>query len=353
MNYTSWEDAPAWTFQPNTIICYDSEFVREHSYYPKLALVQIHQPHWRAAALFDPLAHSLKYLWKKLQQHQAPIVLHAGRQDLELLRAESGQLPTQIRDTQLGFALCYPKKMISYADLVEYYLGIKLDKSETRSNWLARPLSDAQCGYAADDVGLLSQVYPYLVEELARLNRLEWWQEECSRMLEVAGRQLPQSLPWYKLKGAPQKLRQPHLFSAQALIAIREYYAAQYDLPRRNVLSDEKLVQIAIRQPTDSVTLAEYLPHDHLMLSNIEQVETVFEKIRKEIIPSRPRAVRLTGVQKKYQEKLERYIQKIAIDLNIAPEILAPPKQVQRFIVHPENSLLLKGWRKIFFKDRV
>ena len=105
-----------------------------------------------------------------------------------------GALPQTVRDTQIGFALCSPHLAVSYAQLVEHFLGISPDKSQTRSDWLARPLNAEQRSYAAADVELLARLYPYLVAELRRLNRLDWWAEENAALL---ARQTRPREPWH------------------------------------------------------------------------------------------------------------------------------------------------------------
>ena len=107
-------------FDPHHILCYDSEFVREHSYIPKLALVQTCQP-GGSAHLYDPLDGTDAVPWHNILHHPAPVVLHAGAQDLELMQLCGGALPQTVRDTQIGFALCSPHLAVSYAQLVEHF----------------------------------------------------------------------------------------------------------------------------------------------------------------------------------------------------------------------------------------
>ena len=231
MNHTPWQHATAdTTYDPARILCYDSEFVRERSYIPKLALVQTCQPGGNAH-LYDPLDGADAVPWHNILHHPAPVVLHAGAQDLELMQLCGGALPATIRDTQTGFALCSPHLAVSYAALVEHYLGIAPDKSQTRSDWLARPLNAAQLDYAADDVGLLARLYPLLVADLQRLGRLAWWAEESAAQL--ARQQQPrEAWHWYRLQGAPQ-LRHDDKPAAQILVEARERIAAARDLAAR------------------------------------------------------------------------------------------------------------------------
>jgi len=118
MIHTPWQHATAdTTYDPARILCYDSEFVRERSYIPKLALVQTCQL-GGVAQLYDPLDGDVP--WATILRHPAPIVMHAAAQDLELMQLCGGALPASIRDTQTGFALCTPHLAVSYAALVEH-----------------------------------------------------------------------------------------------------------------------------------------------------------------------------------------------------------------------------------------
>ena len=182
--------------------------------------------------------------------HPAPLVMHAAAQDLELMQLCGGALPATIRDTQTGFALCSPHLAVSYAALVEHYLGIAPDKSQTRSDWLARPLNAAQLDYAADDVGLLARLYPLLVADLQRLGRLAWWAEESATQL-ARQQQTRDAWHWYRLQGAPQ-LRHDDKPVAQILVEARERLAAAHDLPRRAILSDRQIITIAQKTPACS-----------------------------------------------------------------------------------------------------
>ena len=223
MIHTPWQYATTnATYDPARILCYDSEFVRERSYIPKLALVQTCQP-GGSAQLYDPLEGDIP--WATILLHPAPLVMHAAAQDLELMQLCGGALPATIRDTQIGFALCSPHLAASYATLVEHYLGIVPDKSQTRSDWLARPLNAAQLDYAADDVGLLARLYPLLVADLQRLGRLAWWAEESATQL-ARQQQTRDAWHWYRLQGAPQ-LRHDDKPVAQILVEARERLAAQ------------------------------------------------------------------------------------------------------------------------------
>ena len=346
MNHTPWQHATAsTTYDPARILCYDSEFVRERSYIPKLALVQTCQP-GGTAQLYDPLDGGVP--WTTLLRHPAPIVLHAATQDLELMQLFGGGLPASIRDTQTGFALCTPQLAVSYAALVEHYLGINPDKSQTRSDWLARPLDAAQLDYAADDVGLLARLYPLLAADLQRLGRLGWWAEESAAQL--ARQQQPrEAWHWYRLQGAPQ-LRHDDKPAAQILVEARERLAIAHDLPRRAVMSDRQLIAIAQKRPTSPENLAEHLAADHPLWQELPFLAQRFSEAAPP--PAPPASPRLSPGKRQQYEQLCRYTTDTAAALNIHPEMLAPARILKQYIARPDPANpLLSGWRAAYFRE--
>ena len=346
MIHSPWHYATATTrYDPARILCYDSEFVRERSYIPKLALVQTCQP-GSEAQLYDPLNGDVP--WASILQHPAPIVLHAATQDLELMQLCAGGLPTSIRDTQTGFALCTPKLAVSYAALVEHYLGIAPDKSQTRSDWLARPLQPAQLDYAADDVGLLARLYPLLVADLHRLGRLDWWAEESAAQL-ARQRQPREPWHWYRLQEAPQ-LQHADKPAAQILVEARERLAAAHDLPRRAIMSDRQLIAIAKKHPDSPESLAEYLADDHLLWQELPWLTERFNAQTPP--PAPPISPRLSPAKRQLYDKLCTYTTSTAAALNIHPDTLAPTRTLKQYIATPDaNSPLLNGWRAAYFRE--
>lgn len=346
MIHTPWQYATTnTTYDPARILCYDSEFVRERSYIPKLALVQTCQP-GGTAQLYDPLEGDIP--WAPILHHPAPLVMHAAAQDLELMQLCGGALPATIRDTQTGFALCSPHLAVSYAALVEHYLGIAPDKSQTRSDWLARPLNAAQLDYAADDVGLLARLYPLLVADLQRLGRLAWWAEESATQL-ARQQQTRDAWHWYRLQGAPQ-LRHDDKPVAQILVEARERLAAAHDLPRRAILSDRQIITIAQKRPPAPESLAEYLAPDHLLWQELPYLAQRFSDNTPP--PAPPASPRLSPAKRQHYEQLCAYTADTAAALNIHPDMLAPTRVLKNYVAKPDpTSPLLTGWRAAFFRE--
>ncbi|UJF23700.1 HRDC domain-containing protein [Suttonella sp. R2A3] len=335
-------------FADRRTLFYDSEFVRERSYYPQLALVQWQVSGQTTAVLCDPLEQTPP--WQALNQHNAPIVMHSGSQDLELIRQESGTLPQQIRDTQIGFALCHPNLSVSFAELVKHYLDIDVDKSATRSDWIKRPLNNKQLDYAANDVGLLARVYPLLCAELNQLGRLSWWAEECAA-LKRAAVQHQLSQPWYKLRRAPQ-LKGRETAVAALLHQIREDLAREHDQPRRRILDDGIIVDIAKSAPQHIEDLAEHLKPKHLLFTRQNELIAGLANIDQQPYPIIPRSPRLNAQQRQRYNELVDRCQTLADKLNIHPDLLTTQKNLRAFCAgQPNNCRIDQGWRKVLFVD--
>ncbi|TLY64117.1 MAG: ribonuclease D [Gammaproteobacteria bacterium] len=156
----------------------DTEFLRERTYRAQLCLVQLSSP--GDAACVDPLALTdLTPLAGVLASSAVIKVMHASRQDLEVLMPSTG-LVRPVFDTQIAAALTGLPAQIGYAEAVRRLLGQQLAKSHTRTDWSRRPLSSEQLEYALDDVRYLLPLAARLEEELGRLGRLEWLAEELS-----------------------------------------------------------------------------------------------------------------------------------------------------------------------------
>lgn len=222
----------------------DTEFHRERTYFPKLALMQIA---WRDdLALIDPLAVDIRPLAEVLEG-PGVAVLHASDQDLEVLDLACGAIPARLFDTQIAAGFL-GMSMPSLSSLYERVLGIRVGKGDRLTDWLARPLNEGQLSYAAGDVEHLLAVYDHLVEDLSARGRLDWALDECedARRRERGARDPDEA--WRRVKEIRQ-LRGPARRVAQSVAAWRERRAAEIDQPVRFVLPDLAIVGIAQRQP--------------------------------------------------------------------------------------------------------
>lgn len=228
----------------------DTEFHRERTYLPVLALVQIATP--ARIALVDPLAVDLTPL-RRVFEADGVCVMHAASQDLEILELACGTIPRRLFDTQIA-ALFSGYRISSLAKLVEGFLGRRLDKSAQLSDWTRRPLPETDLEYAASDVAHLLELRDALREGLRRRSRLAWADEEIERLREKDRSPPDAQTLWWKLRGKA-KLTGSARGIAQVLAIWREEEAKRLNRPPRSVLSDMALLALAQRPVKDAAQL--------------------------------------------------------------------------------------------------
>ncbi len=225
----------------------DTEFERVNTYYPKLCLVQI-----ASAAdnyVIDPIAlKNIDPLLDLMYDASITKVLHSAHQDLEIFVNLTDRIPAPLYDTQLAAPLYGFNKGIGYGNLVKEALDVELDKGHARTDWTRRPLGDAQLRYAIDDVIYLAKIYQLFMQkqqqqELARL-------EELFAGLYKEDTYHPDPERMWKKIFAARRLKGKSLAVAKQLAAWRELTARKQNLPRKWLLADHALVEIAKRFPT-------------------------------------------------------------------------------------------------------
>jgi len=220
----------------------DTEFHRERTYLPHLALVQLATPD--RIALVDAIEVDVRAL-SRVFETEAVCVIHAGSQDLEILELECGLVPQRMFDTQIAALFC-GYRTSSLGKLIEGFLGIQLDKSSQLSDWTRRPLPADDLRYAASDVAHLLELRDALLSRLAEQDRVDWAEEEIER-LRSKDRSAPEpETLWWKLRGKT-KLNGRARGVAQELAAWREGLAREKNRPTRTVLSDMALLSLAQR----------------------------------------------------------------------------------------------------------
>lgn len=253
-----WIDTPAvlddLLASPPAILGLDTEFVREKTYWPQLALVQIAIDPERIL-LVDPLVPGMaEPLAKLLTDPRSLKVMHSAGEDLIALRHFCGALPQPLFDTQIAAALSGIGAGLGYQRLLQTLLGVDVDKGETRSDWLRRPLSDAQLRYAADDVRHLHALHTGLCERLDALGRRAWLEEDCARMLANAAHDDLERWPHLGVRTA-QFLDRDGNVRLLRLLRWREAYARRQDRPRSWILDNELACQLARTPPRDPQAL--------------------------------------------------------------------------------------------------
>jgi len=233
------------------VVAYDTEFIGEESFYPKLCLVQVATPN--VIALVDPIplgeaGCDLGDLFGAIAAPGRTILVHSGDTDIDILRRGAGTEPAAVFDTQVAAALAWMAWPSSLGTVLETLTGYRLGKAHTFTNWDARPLTPAQLGYAADDVRYMHLIWHALSERLRALGRLEWAVSESHDQLRSSAfdpegqlRRLQRSEP----------LRPGQLAVARQLVSLRHELARSHDLPARVVLPDAAVIELSKKKPTD------------------------------------------------------------------------------------------------------
>ena len=246
---------------PPAVVGLDTEFIRERTYWPQLALVQLAlgDPADPTAPgtilLVDPLVPGMCEALGPLLRDPAVLkVMHSASEDLVALRHACGTLPAPLFDTQVAAALAGVGGGMGYQKLVQALAGAALDKGETRSDWLRRPLSAAQLDYAADDVRYLHALHAQLDVRLRAAGREGWLREEGARLLATVAEDAGDRWPHLALRSA-QFLDADAQRRLLRLLRWREARARASDRPRSWVLDNELAVALARTPPPDPAAL--------------------------------------------------------------------------------------------------
>lgn len=322
----------------------DTEFHRERTYWPKVALVQIAWP--GDLVLIDPLAVDLAPL-RAVMESDALAVLHAASQDLEVLELATGAVPRRLFDTQIaaGFlGMSTP----SLSSLHERELGVQLPKSNRLTDWLDRPLGKAQLDYAASDVDRLLEIHDRLVEQLEARGRVAWADAECEIMrTRWRGPRDPDEA-WRKIKEA-RHLKGKALTIARAVAGWRERRAAEIDQPVRFVLSDIAVVGVSQAAPTDLESLARIRGVDKGLAKGSlgpAILEAVAEGVASDWRPPRPpRRADDAKDLRPAVALVAAWVNQLARDRALDPALLATRADVEALVRGDDDARLATGWR--------
>ncbi|GAV20270.1 ribonuclease D [Mariprofundus micogutta] len=235
------------------VLCVDTEFHRESTYYPEFALLQIYGN--GQCWIIDPIKlPDLKPVWDLMGNPDILKVFHAAHQDVEIILKESGNMPLPLFDTQVAAALLGYGQQVGFGNLVQRVTKKLLPKGESFTDWKARPLTPKQLTYAADDVIWLMPVFQHLQERLEATGRTSWLQEEQTRLSDKNTYDNDESEIFWRVKGG-SKLKGKHLSALRELAAWRERGAKSRNIPRRRMMADEPLVEIARRDTLSRETM--------------------------------------------------------------------------------------------------
>jgi ribonuclease D len=334
-------------------LAFDTEFMRETTYWPKLCLIQVASPD--EAAIVDPLAEGLDLQpLLALMADEAMIkVCHAGRQDVEIFN-NLGVIPKPMFDSQIAAMAAGFGEQVAYDALVRQMLRIDLDKSSRFTDWARRPLSTAQLSYALADVVHLAELYPKLRERLEKNGRLAWVAEEMTALGDPAAYNLDPEHAWRRLK--PRKFSARYLSVFQAVAAWRERTAQARDQVRSRLLKDEAIDEIAAQAPTDPAAFDRLrsVPKGFgggkfgaeladVVRNALQNADTAPALERPAPPPQAPGAV---------VELLKVLLKARAEEANVAPKLIATVPELEKLAANDKaETPLLSGWRREVFGE--
>lgn len=332
----------------------DTEFMRESSYYPKLCLIQIATED--LCTCIDVIAlDDINIFMESLIDPAQTKIFHSARQDLEVLLAGHGVIPNPLFDTQIAASILGPDEQISYAELVARHLSTRLAKTESRTNWSKRPLTEAQVSYALDDVRYLGPLFAQLSDELNNKGRMHWLQEECRQITDPQLYTVSPIDAWKQVKGAGN-IAGTALPFVQRLAHWREEKAQQRNRPRQWILSDRGITEIAQLEShtADSIhrCLEAGYPKSLRYKNEIEEQLAGLPEytIQPDTINNADR--RLTRQQQSLVKVLMKHIRQRAQEIGTAPSMLANRRSVENLVLG-KKSKVTSGWRQSEIGDEI
>ncbi len=330
------------------VIGVDTEFFRERTYYPLPALVQVADRD--GVVLVDPLEISDFTPFADLLIAPSVVTLmHACGEDLDVLELLTGAPPGRIFDTQLAGAFAGHGFSLSYRGLVDALLEVVLEKGETRSDWLRRPLSPAQLRYAALDVVYLLPMHRRLSRELAALGRAAWLEEELEHQRRARAEDKQPDVAYVKVRRRAG-LSPAHHAVLRALSEWRETEARARDIPRRHLLRDEVLIALATEPAPDPASLGTIQGLSERAVARYGQAITACIETARRQGPADPDAsVDLRPYAGTF-DRLKQIVRRVADTLELPPELLANRRGLEALLISVlENGgdipQEFQGWR--------
>ena len=340
-------------FEKHPFITVDTEFIREKTYYSKLCLIQLASP--EEAVCVDPLSPKLDLspLFKLFQNKNVIKVFHACRQDIEIFYHLSHQIPVPVFDTQVGAMVCGYGDNVSYQQLVNDFVGVSLDKTFRVTDWSQRPLSDEQLQYALHDVVELKTVYTKMMEKICAQNRLDWLSEEMEELVNPATYEPDPTVLWQKVKVPFKKPLNLHVFAR--LYAWRERAAQKIDRPKKHVMKDEVLIELATAMPTkqEQMEALRLLPEGFSRSDFAKEILKVITNAQKDDPATFEQPIHtkpLTARQHVLADILQLVLKICAEKYDVAPKLVASADDIHTFI-RTGDAPFLNGWRKKVFGE--
>ncbi len=337
----------------HSFITIDLEFLREHTYYAKLCLIQVGSK--SRCVIIDPLAEGidLTSFFDLMTNPSVIKVFHSGRQDIEIIYNMSHRIPTPLFDTQIAGMVTGFGESVSYENLVAHILHLKLDKSNRLSDWSKRPLNSSQLEYALADVTHLIPVYEHLRSKLNSLGREEWIREELANLSNPNTYETNPQEAWKRIKHRSHNAR--FLTILRELAAWREARSQRKNTPRQSFIKDDALLAICAMCPQTKEELFQIrnLRKDIAQGRLGDEIIEVLHHIKD--IPEQnyvcpPKLQSLQEKNHSLHELLKLLLKITSQEQQIVSRLLATDDDIKEFSnFNDNNNPILSGWRYEIF----
>ena len=338
-------------------VAVDTEFMRENTYWPELCLVQI--ANTEEAAAIDPMADGIDLtplLDLMCNNEDVLKVFHAGGQDVEIIVNMTGKTPHPIFDTQIAMMAISQSEQIGYANLVETWMGLTIDKGARFTDWSRRPLTDRQIEYAIGDVTHLSKIFPKILKKLIKTGRGVWLDAEMEKLADPSNYLIDPGSAWKRIR---QPGRNPQVLGRmKALAAWREGEAQHKNIPRGRIMRDETLADIASHPPKAQADLAKVRGlsaawKDNDIGKRLMKVLAEAEPLPKDEMPEKAGRGAPLGKEGALVADLLKLLLKIrAREIDVAARLLTRAEEMEALAAGMRDLPVLKGWRfEVFGKD--
>ncbi len=334
------------------LIALDTEFIRTDTYYPIPGLIQLSDDH--ACYLIDPLAINHWDAFKDLLENPEVIkVFHAPGEDLELFKHSYSTMPTPILDTQMAAAFVGWGQSMGLQRMLRHAFDVELSKDETRSDWLQRPLTQEQERYAALDVAYLPRLADLLLDELERLGRLAWVEEEMTAVLQSLLDEDAEMRRYYLRFSQLSKLSESRQAALRDLSYWRERMIRELNEPRGRFLSNKLIIDIMKRKVGNLKQLSDLGGVRGWVVGNYGMDIINFLKKGSQSAEDNPPEMIAKPLSHHWHtpvKELLKEAQEIANELDMPIELLCRKRDVEALIRYLDGQLpvlpkALQGWR--------
>tara|TARA_B100000161_G_scaffold262071_1_gene231333 strand:+ start:12 stop:1064 length:1053 start_codon:yes stop_codon:yes gene_type:complete len=323
-----------------TEIGLDTEFIRESTYRPILALIQISLANEEIYLIDPQKIKDISGIAQITSDSNITKIIHSAKQDLEALYSHLGSFPENVFDTQIAYNFLSEKSNIGYSALVKNILNVDIKEGSWRTDWLKRPLSDEKKEYAANDVRYLIKIKNQLEKKLKIIDRYSWFQEEQNNELKKSNIIIEPDNAWEKLN-YPLYFDSSDLALLKKLASWREKLSIHYDIPKRWILSDALLIKV--------MTSNEHKTQE--IIASMRQSITSDEKDNLLKILSLKRKIKNKNLypKKDIEQRCNEVLSYVSDEFKIDPTIIANKRDMEMFIISNHKARFMKGWRYQIF----